>query len=135
VGYIYRVGYNYSDVLTILDPNNRVDAIVERTRTHGIVEGVFNYMCSLKYVSRTEPIELGDRLITAGVGGIYPKGVKVGMITNIEQESSGMTLSVEVTPSVDFHQLEEVIVLLAKPQVLTSNNPAQSSETPTTGVK
>jgi rod shape-determining protein MreC len=135
VGYIYRVGYNYSDVLTILDPNNRVDAIVERTRTHGIVEGVFNYMCSLKYVSRTEPIELGDRLITAGVGGIYPKGVKVGMITNIEQESSGMTLSVEVTPSVDFHQLEEVIVLLAKPQVLTSNDPAQTSETPTTGVK
>jgi rod shape-determining protein MreC len=135
VGYIYRVGYNYSDVLTILDPNNRVDAIVERTRTHGIVEGVFNYMCSLKYVSRTEPIELGDRLITAGVGGIYPKGVKVGMITNIEQESSGMTLSVEVTPSVDFHQLEEVIVLLAKPQVLTSNNPAQTNETPTTGVK
>lgn len=135
VGYIYRVGYNYSDVLTILDPNNRVDAIVERTRTHGIVEGVFNYMCSLKYVSRTEPIELGDRLITAGVGGIYPKGVKVGMITNIEQESSGMTLSVEVTPSVDFHQLEEVIVLLSKPQVLTSNDPAQTSETETTGVK
>jgi rod shape-determining protein MreC len=135
VGYIYRVGLNYSDVLTILDPNNRVDAIVERTRTHGIVEGVFNYMCSLKYVSRTEPIELGDRLITAGVGGIYPKGVKVGMITNIEQESSGMTLSVEVTPSVDFHQLEEVIVLLAKPQVLTSNNPAESSDTVTKGVK
>ncbi|MCE3013647.1 MAG: rod shape-determining protein MreC [Proteobacteria bacterium] len=135
VGYIYRVGYNYSDVLTILDPNNRVDAIVERTRTHGIVEGVFNYMCSLKYVSRTEPIELGDRLITAGVGGIYPKGVKVGMITNIEQESSGMTLSVEVTPSVDFHQLEEVIVLLAKPQVLTSNNPAESSDTAAKGVK
>ncbi len=134
VGYIYRVGYNYSDVLTILDPNNRVDAIVERTRTHGIVEGVFNYMCSLKYVSRTEPIELGDRLITAGVGGIYPKGVKVGMITNIEQESSGMTLSVEVTPSVDFHKLEEVIILLAKPQVISSNNPTSATDN-TKGVK
>lgn len=130
VGYIYRVGLNYSDVLTILDPNNRVDAIVERTRTHGIVEGVFNYMCSLKYVSRTEPIELGDKLITAGVGGIYPKGVKVGMITNIEQESSGMTLSVEVTPSVDFHQLEEVIILIPKNDPVATNTPFDPSTMP-----
>lgn len=130
VGYIYRLGFNYSDVLTILDPNNRVDAIVERTRTHGIVEGVFNYMCSLKYVSRTEPIELGDRLITAGVGGIYPKGVKVGMITNIEQEPSGMTLSVEVTPSVDFHRLEEVIILVPKNDPVATSSSSSSSKSP-----
>ena len=57
------------------------------------------------------------------------------MITNIEQESSGMTLSVEVTPSVDFHKLEEVIVLLSKPQVLTSNNPAQATDAKAQGVK
>jgi rod shape-determining protein MreC len=117
VGYIYRVGPNYADVLTILDPNNRVDAISERTRTHGIVEGVFNYRCALKYVSRTEPIEVGDRLMTAGVGGIYPKGIKVGMITDIDRETSGMTLGVEITPSVDFRKLEEVIVILPRPQV------------------
>lgn len=114
VGYIYRVGPNYSDVLTILDPNNRVDALVERTRTHGIVEGVFNYRCALKYINRTESIEVGDRLITAGVGGIYPKGVKVGMVTDIDREASGMTLGVEITPSVDFHKLEEVLVLMPK---------------------
>jgi len=114
VGYIYRVGPNYSDVLTILDPNNRVDALVERTRTHGIVEGVFNYRCALKYINRTESIEVGDRLITAGVGGIYPKGVKVGMVTDIDRETSGMTLGVEITPSVDFHKLEEVLVLMPK---------------------
>lgn len=117
VGYIYRVGPNYADVLTILDPNNRVDAISERTRTHGIVEGVFNYRCALKYVSRTEPIEVGDKLMTAGVGGIYPKGIKVGMITDIDRETSGMTLGVEITPSVDFRKLEEVIVILPRPQV------------------
>ena len=114
VGYIYRVGSNYADVLTILDPNNRVDSLVERTRTHGIVEGVFNYRCTLKYISRTEPIEVGDKLLTAGVGGIYPKGIKVGMVTDIDREASGMTLGVEITPSVDFHKLEEVLVLMPK---------------------
>jgi rod shape-determining protein MreC len=111
VGYVYRVTANYSDVLTILDQNNRVDVVVERTRTHGIVEGVFNFKCALKYVMRNEPVEVGDKLITAGVGGIYPKGVKVGMITGITKESFGMTLSIEVVPSVDFDKLEEVLVL------------------------
>jgi rod shape-determining protein MreC len=56
VGYVYRVTDNYSDVLTILDQNNRVDVVVERTRTHGIVEGVFNFKCALKYVMRNEPV-------------------------------------------------------------------------------
>jgi rod shape-determining protein MreC len=112
VGYVYRATPNYADVLTILDQNNRVDVIVERTRTHGIVEGVFDFKCSLKYVIRNEPVEVGDKLITAGVGGIYPKGLKVGMITDISKENFGMTLSIEVIPSVEFGKLEEVIVLM-----------------------
>lgn len=112
VGYVYRATENYSDVLTILDQNNRVDVVVERTRTHGIVEGVFNFKCTLKYVMRNEPVEVGDKLITAGVGGIYPKGIKVGMVTDITRESFGMTLSIEVVPTVDFDKLEEVLVLI-----------------------
>lgn len=114
VGYVYRATENYSDVLTILDQNNRVDIIVERTRTHGIVEGVFNFKCALKYIMRNEPVEVGDKLITAGVGGIYPKGIKVGMITDITRENFGMTLSIEVVPSVDFDKIEEVLVLIPK---------------------
>lgn len=112
VGYVYRATENYSDVLTILDQNNRVDIVVERTRTHGIVEGVFNFKCALKYIMRNEPVEVGDKLITAGVGGIYPKGIKVGMITDISKENFGMTLSIEVVPSVDFDKLEEVLVMI-----------------------
>ncbi len=116
VGYVYRVFPHYADVLTILDQNNRVDVVVERTRTHGIVEGVFNFKCALKYVMRNEPVEVGDKLITAGVGGIYPKGIKVGMITDISKENFGMTLSIEIVPSVDFDKLEEVLILIPMEQ-------------------
>lgn len=119
VGYVYRVTDNYADVLTILDQNNRVDVMVERTRTHGIVEGVFNFKCALKYIMKNEPVEVGDKLITAGVGGIYPKGIKVGMITDITKENFGMTLSVEVIPSVDFDKLEEVLVLIPSEVAIT----------------
>lgn len=112
VGYVYRATDNYADVLTILDQNNRVDSVIERTRSHGIVEGVYNFKCALKYIMRNESVEVGDKLITAGVGGIYPKGIKVGMITNISKENFGMTLSIEVVPTVEFDKLEEVIVLV-----------------------
>jgi rod shape-determining protein MreC len=126
VGYVYRVTPNYSDVLTILDQNNRVDVVVERTRTHGIVEGVYNFKCALKYIMRNEPVEVGDKLITAGVGGIYPKGIKVGMITDITKENFGMTLSLEVVPSVDFDKLEEVLVLIPLEDEVAVSNPLET---------
>lgn len=112
VGYVYRLSPNYADILTILDQNNRVDAIVSRTRTHGILEGRSGFTCQFKYVSRTEKLEIGDEIITAGLGEIYPKGIKIGTITQIDKESFGITQKIEVTPSVDFDKLEEVVVLL-----------------------
>lgn len=126
VGYVYRATPNYADVLTILDQNNRVDVVIERTRTHGIVEGVFNFKCALKYIMRNEPVEVGDKLITAGVGGIFPKGVKVGMVTDISKENFGMTLSIEVVPSVDFDKLEEVLVLIPLEDTKTAAAPEET---------
>lgn len=113
VGYVYRVSRHFSDILTILDQNNRVDSIITRTRSHGISEGYSNYKCIMKYVTRTEPIILNDVVITAGLGNIYPKGLKVGTVSKIERESYGITQLVEVTPSVDFSKLEEVIILVS----------------------
>ncbi len=112
VGYVYRITPNYSDILTILDQNNRVDAIVARTRTHGIVEGHSGLNCNFKYVSRTESVEIGDEIITAGLGEIYPKGIKVGTITQIDKQNYGITQTIELTPSVDFFKLEQVVVLI-----------------------
>lgn len=112
VGYVYRVSGNYSDILTILDQNNRVDSIVARTRTHGIVEGFSDFKCQLKYVPRTEQLEIGDEVITAGLGEIYPKGIKVGKISKIDKENFGITQRIVLEPSVNFQKLEEVVVLI-----------------------
>lgn len=112
VGYVQRTSKNFSDILTILDPLNRVDAIVSRSRTHGIIEGYKNFSCRMKHVVRTEPLQKGDIITSAGLGHIYPKGLKIGSITRIEKESYGITQFVVLKPSVDFHKLEEVVVLL-----------------------
>jgi len=111
VGYIYRITGHFADVLTILDPNNRVDILVERTRSNGVLEGYSSSSAILKYISRTEPVILGDILMTSGLGNVYPKGIRVGTISRIERESYGITQYIEVTPSVDFGKLEEVVVL------------------------
>jgi len=113
VGYVYRLTDNFADVLTILDRNNKVDAVLERIRAHGIVEGYSQDKCIMKYVGRKDPVVLEDILITSGLGNVYPKGIKIGTVSRIERESFGITQYIEVKPSVDFSRLEEVVVLLS----------------------
>lgn len=112
VGYVYRLTDHYADVITILDSNNRVDGTVERLRSHGILEGYSRGKMIMKYVNRTEPIILNDIVLSAGLGNVYPKGLKIGYISRIERESYGTTQHIEVTPIVNFSKLEEVIVLV-----------------------
>lgn len=111
VGYIYRLTDHFADILTILDPNNRVDGLVARIRAHGIVEGYTNRRTLMKYVTRTEPVILDDLILTSGLGNIYPKGLVIGRVSRIERQSYGITQHIEIRPAVDFSRLEEVIVL------------------------
>ena len=112
VGYIYRMTDHFSDVLTILDSSNKVDGIIERIRSRGIVEGYSFDRCMMKYVRRTDPIVLRDIVITSGLGNVYPKGIRIGEVSRIERESYGITQYVEIKPMVDFQSLEEVVVLI-----------------------
>ena len=112
VGYIYRMTDHFSDVLTILDSSNKVDGIIERIRSRGIVEGYSYDKCMMKYVTRTDPIVLRDVVITSGLGNIYPKGIKIGEVSRIERESYGITQYIEIKPMVDFQRLEEVVILI-----------------------
>jgi rod shape-determining protein MreC len=112
VGYTYTVYPNYTDILTILDPNNRVDVVIDRTRTHAILEGFSSDFCRLKFVPRTEKVVVGDQVVSAGYGRLYPKGIKVGTIDVVEQDAVGITQKIKVKPDVDFEKLEEVVILI-----------------------
>lgn len=114
VGYVFKLTKHFAEIITILDPNNRVDAIVQRIRSHGIIEGYSKGRCVMKYVTRTEPVILNDLILTSGLGNIYPKGLKVGYVSRIEKESYGITQHIEINPSVNFGRLEEVIILVSK---------------------
>ena len=74
VGRVLRTTNDYADVITILDNLSAIDAIVQRSRARGILEGASDFSCLLKYALRTDDIEAGDMIVSSGLDGIYPKG-------------------------------------------------------------
>jgi rod shape-determining protein MreC len=112
VGKVLRVTAEYSDVITMLDNLSSVDAIVQRSRAKGVIEGLTDASCILKYALRTDDIEVGDVVVSSGLDGIYPKGLLLGTVLKVNKKSYGVTQDVEVRPSVDFSKLEEVLVIL-----------------------
>ena len=122
VGYVYRMTDHFSDVLTIMNPKNRIDGIVGRIRSHGIVEGFSGQKCIMKYVNQTDPLILNDIVLTSGLGNIYPKGLKIGVVSRIKRENYETMQYVEIAQSVNFSRLEEVIVLVSK------NKPTKTKE-------
>jgi rod shape-determining protein MreC len=112
VGRVIRTSSHTSVVLLIIDRNSSVDALVQRTRTRGVVEGEGGAQCYLRYAPRTEDIQVGDHLITSGLGEIFPKGLSMGEVVMVEKKEYGLFQTVEIRPSVDFFRLEEVMVIL-----------------------
>ncbi len=111
VGRVLRTTKTTADVVTVLDLLSAVDAIAERSRARGIVEGKTDEVCQLKYALRTDDIVPGDTLISSGLGGIFPKGIPVGTVSAVNKKMFGISQEVEVRPSVDFSKLEEVLVV------------------------
>ncbi len=112
VGQIVSVSKNYSKVLLLIDQNSSVDCIVERSRDSGIVKGVSPKVCTLNYVLKTSDVRAGDLIITSGLDRVFPKGSRVGAVTEVDDPPDELFKSVKIKPSVDFSKLEEVLVLL-----------------------
>ncbi len=115
VGRVIKVSANAAKVLQITDPNSALDVIIQRSRSQGIMEGKMGEICILKYVQKNEDVQMGDKVITSGLEGIFPKGLLTGTVTHVERKRPGIFQYIEVTPSVDFSKLEEVLVLKEEP--------------------
>jgi rod shape-determining protein MreC len=114
-GQVVEVAAHYAKVLLITDPNNAVDALVQRSRARGIVKGGEGGSCLLDYAMRKDEIRVGDTIVTSGLDGVYPKGLRVGSVTSVSRRHSGMFQDVVVSPFVDFEKIEEVLVIPDRP--------------------
>ncbi len=118
VGQVINTSRDVSRVLLITDYNSSVDAICQTSRARGIVQGKGEELCDLSYVSRQEDVSLGDRVITSGLGGRFPKGLMVGTVKEVEKKPYGVFQKVEISHSVDSRKLEEVFVILDRDEAL-----------------
>ncbi len=112
VGYVFRVEKWTSQILLLTDRYSAVDAIVQRSRVRGIVEGKSRDGAMLKYLRRSDDVEVGDLVVTSGLHNIFPKGFPVGTVTAIQRSEYGMSQDVQISPIVNPRNLEEVFVIL-----------------------
>ncbi|MBF0303622.1 MAG: rod shape-determining protein MreC [Desulfamplus sp.] len=110
VGQIVDVAEKFSRVLLITDRNSAVDALVQRSRARGIVQGNNTNYCLLKYVLRKDEIAQGDIIISSGLDQVFPKGLRIGDVLEIKKENSDLFQMIFIRTFVDFDKLEEVLV-------------------------
>jgi rod shape-determining protein MreC len=122
VGQVMEVSGHYAKVLLIIDRNSAVDALVQRTRVRGILSGAPTAQCHLNYVLLKEAVEIGDTIVTSGMDGVFPKGLRVGRVQSLEARSTEMFHTIGVSPFVDFGKLEELLVVVKEPTDLSEDD-------------
>jgi rod shape-determining protein MreC len=111
VGRVVRSSPRFARVLLITDASSAVASLLQDNRARGICRGRGERMV-FDFVLRQEEVKVDDRVVTSGMGGVFPKGLVVGHVMSVDQQEFGLFQAIEVMPAVDFSHLEEVLVLL-----------------------
>ena len=113
VGRVVKTTSATSVVLLITDPNNAIAGLIQRTRDEGIVEGTPKGRVRLKYIPLLSGVRDGDRVVTSGLVGGFPRGLAIGTITGIYKEEGALFQNAELAPEVEVDRIEEVLVIQA----------------------
>lgn len=116
VGRVVDVAALASRVQLITDPESAVGVLIERSRTIGVAAGSQGGVIQIKYLPLMADVAVDDRIITSGMGGIFPKGIPVGKVVRSSRPRNGTLFQlIEAQPHADFSRLEEVLVLKRPP--------------------
>jgi len=106
MGRVISVSPHTSQVLLITDPISAVPVIIEESRVKGIVKGMGANMLSLEYVRNTELVQVGSMVVTSGMEGFFPKGLRVGRIAGIWRDPNKIFIRIMVRPCVEMSKIE-----------------------------
>ncbi len=127
LGRVVGVTGRYAKVQLVTDRASSVGAMVERTRRQGLVRGAGRGALALDFIPLQEDLQPGDRLLTAGIDGIYPRGLPIGTITEVAP-GEGLFHRVAVSPAVDFARLDHAYVLEVEPLPEAARQPGLEGE-------
>lgn len=122
VGRILDVSDRYARVLLITDTGSSVDALIQRNRVRGVLSGKDANGCVLKYVRSNLDVQVGDLIISSGKDGVFPKGLRLGVVQGIFKDPVDLFQKIEVKPLVRLSALEELLIIkrdIKMPQEMT----------------
>lgn len=111
IGKVIATSKNFSEVRLINDPNSSVASMVQKTRKTGVIQGIGDTILNMDLIPKEAEIEIGDIIITSGLGGVFPKGILIGRVYDIKNLDYKLYKSIEVLPSSNFKDLEEVLII------------------------
>ena len=115
VGFVSSVSKYTSQVQLLVDPRTAIGGIVQRpeSRVASILKGDGNNSDFLVFgnIPKEADVIKGDTIVTSGSGGVYPKGLLIGMVSQVSADGSGVSLAALVKPAVDFTKVEEVFII------------------------
>jgi len=118
IGQTIDVTAHSAKVRLITDQSSGVAAMIQSNRAEGIVHGAIDGGLSLDFVSHETTVKAGDVVITSGMGGVYPKGLLVGEVTNVANLPSALYQDIALSSSANLSSLEDVLILVgASPQI------------------
>ena len=111
VGRVREAGKVMSKVMLINDIESKVGAIIQKNRDQGLLVGTPEGRCKLIYLAMDSDVEKGDKVMTSGMGGIFPKGLLIGQVTDVDKEQGRLYRYAIVEPSSELSKLEEVLCI------------------------
>lgn len=121
VGRVSDVSVRTADILLISDPSCQVAVKIGDKGAFAILSGQGlswrgRVLCKLTFINKNISIQKGDEVFTSGLGGIFPKGIKVGTIETVTLDQNGLHQSAEVNPAADLSQLDMVFLIAREPE-------------------
>lgn len=119
VGQVTSVASNWSIIKSILNENVAVSVKVDSTKENtGILRGYRESdgtsVCKVENLPMDSNIKVGDKIVTSGLGQIYPKDIMIGKVESVEEDKVNVMKNAVVKPNVDFNKLEELFIVVPK---------------------
>lgn len=136
IGQIVKCGATSSTVRLITDENSSVSAMIQSSRAQGVLRGSADGTLRLMLVRTDQMVEVGDTVVTSGLGGVFPKGLPMGKVSSVERASGSMYYDIEVEQLSTTESFEEVLVItsLTEDQKATEADVAEADRQDTTAM-
>ena len=133
VGKVLESGLTFSKAQSILDSRSSVPAMSLRTGDLGVVKGDYTLMnsglCKMEYIDGAAEIMVGDEIVTSQLSDIYPPGLAIGRVLEIETDANGLTKYAVIEPFVDLKHLDTILVIDKQANADAATEPAAETGT------